>query len=527
VFVSRFLLNFIHSRYHILMSQIHGNLPTNLAASVHHDLPQNLYFAIQVKELDRIAIDEEDIPGLELMERAGTAAFSEIRHRWPKLRVLGVLCGAGNNGGDGFVVARLAHEAGYNVTVWQLGDCDIGGDAYSARELMETAGLHTKVFDRDALAFQEILVDGLLGTGLNSEVKGQWRETIEAINKSHEKGARVLALDIPSGLHADTGNVLGTAVHADCCATFIGLKLGLFVGQGPDVCGALAFDDLGVPPNVFDQVSPAAKRMSYSSAAFIMSPRQPTANKGHFGHVLVVGGELGMSGAARLAGEAAARTGAGLVSIATRKEHAAVITAAVPELMCHGVDGVESLMTLLHPASVLAIGCGLGRNRWGQALFSSLQKIKLPLVMDADALNLLAINPTKRENWILTPHPGEAARLLGQTVEEVQSDRVAAAIEIQKKFGGVVVLKGAGTVVVDAEEGISICSDGNPGMATGGMGDVLTGVIAGLLAQGLPLNRAAQLGVCLHARAGDLAAEEGQRGLLASDLFPFIRRLLD
>lgn len=509
------------------MSQILGNLPHRHQPETARELPRNLYFAKQVRELDRLTIDQEGTPGLDLMERAGLAAFSELRHLWPQYKVLGVLCGAGNNGGDGFVVARLAHEAGYNVSVWQLGDCDIGGDAFSAREKMEVAGLHVKVFDQGELWLQEIIVDGLLGTGLDKEVKEQWRGAIEAINKSHEMGTRVLALDIPSGLHADTGCVLGAAVRADCCVSFIGLKLGLFVGQGPDYCGALAFDDLGVSPNVYDQVSPAAKRLSYSSAASVMPPRQPTANKDHFGYVLVIGGDLGMSGAARLAGEASARVGAGLVSVATRKEHAAVISAGVPELMCHGVDDVESLMALLHRASVVAIGCGLGRNQWGQALFSILKKIKLPLVVDADALNLLAVNPGKRDNWILTPHPGEAARLLGQTVDEVQSDRIAAAIEIQKKYGGVVVLKGAGTVIVDAQEDICICSDGNPGMASGGMGDVLTGVIAGLLAQGISLTQAAQLGVCLHARAGDLAAKEGQRGLLASDLFPVLRRLLD
>jgi hydroxyethylthiazole kinase-like uncharacterized protein yjeF len=254
--------------------------------------------------------------------------------------------------------------------------------------------------------------------------------------------------------------------------------------------------------------------------------REPTDDKGHFGHVLVVGGESGMSGAARLAGEAAARTGAGLVSVATRTEHAAIISAAVPELMCHGVEDRESLLPLLHRASVVAVGPGLGQSDWAQSLFGVLLQGKLPMVVDADALNLLGIDPLKRDNWILTPHPGEAARLLGQTVEEIQSDRTGSATQLQKKYGGVVVLKGAGTVVVNSEGVVGICGEGNPGMATGGMGDVLTGVIAGLLAQGISLSQAAQLGVCLHARAGDLAAADGEKGLLASDLFPFIRRLL-
>lgn len=255
-------------------------------------------------------------------------------------------------------------------------------------------------------------------------------------------------------------------------------------------------------------------------------PREPTDDKGHFGHVLVVGGDFGMSGAVRLAGEAAARTGSGLVSVATRPEHAAIISAAVPELMCHGVEDRQSLLSLLQGATVVAIGPGLGQSQWAQSFFGVLLQSNLPMVADADALNLLAAEPMKKDNWVLTPHPGEAARLLGQTVEEVQSDRVAAAVELQKKYGGVVALKGAGTVVVNGDGVIGICKEGNPGMATGGMGDVLTGVIAGLLAQGVSPGQAARLGVCLHARAGDLAAEEGQRGMLASDLFPFLRRLL-
>jgi hydroxyethylthiazole kinase-like uncharacterized protein yjeF len=490
------------------------------------ELPHDLYRAEQVRELDRIAIEEEGIPGRRLMERAGGAAFAELKRRWPRERKLGVLCGAGNNGGDGFVVARLAHEAGYKVSVWQLGECKLGSDADSARESMEAAGLEVKRFDPADLSSQEILVDGLLGTGLNAEVKGQWREAIISINETREIGARVLALDVPSGLNADTGSVMGVVVEADCCVSFIGLKQGCFTGEGPNYCGEVIFDDLGVPDTVYESMSPAAKRLSYPNMASVLPTRKPVTNKGHYGHVLVVGGDYGMSGAARLAGEAAARTGAGLVSVATHEEHAAVISAAVPELMCHGVEEVKSLVPLMHRANVVACGPGLGQGPWARALLTALLKSPLPLVVDADALNLLATNPLKRGNWILTPHPGEAARLLEKTVEEVQADRVAAAIELQKKFDGVVVLKGAGSIVVDAEGEVGICSDGNPGMASGGMGDVLTGVIAGLLAQGVSHTQAARLGVCLHARAGDIAARDGQRGLLASDLFPLLRGLL-
>lgn len=263
-----------------------------------------------------------------------------------------------------------------------------------------------------------------------------------------------------------------------------------------------------------------------SWAQFTLPARNPAAHKGDFGHVLVFGGDHGMSGALRLAGEAALRTGAGLVSAATRAEHAASISVARPELMSHGIESASALAPLLKRATVLAVGPGLGQEEWGRKLLSSVLQSTLPMVVDADALNLLAIEPSQRDNWILTPHVGEAARLLDVTIEQVQADRVAAAVTLQKKYGGVTVLKGAGTVVVGVTGDVAVCSEGNPGMASGGMGDVLTGVIAGLLAQGCLLTEAAQQGVCLHAHAADVAAQEGQRGLLASDLFPVLRRLL-
>lgn len=488
-------------------------------------LPRSLYCAAQVRELDRIAIEEQGIPGATLMARAGQAAFSVLRQRWPQARSLGVLCGTGNNGGDGFIVARLAHEAGYAVRVWQVGDASrIRGDALTAREQMQVAGLTVEDVTTTDISGVDVLVDGLLGTGLGGEVAGRWRQAIDAINQAHTQGSGVLALDIPSGLQADTGCILGNAVQADACITFIGLKTGLFTGQGAAVCGTVYFDDLAVPATVYAQLNPVAHRLSWEQ--FTLSARNPTAHKGDFGHVLVAGGDQGMSGAVRLAGEAALRTGAGLVSVATRAAHAAMISAARPELMSHGIEHAAALTPLLKHASVLAVGPGLGRGDWSRLLFSALLESTLPMVVDADALNLLAVEPVRRDNWVLTPHPGEAARLLEQTVKQIQADRLAAATALQQKYGGVVVLKGAGTVIVDAAGGVTICSEGNPGMASGGMGDVLTGVIASLLAQGDSLAEAARQGVCLHAHGADVAAQDGQRGMLSSDLFPVMRQLL-
>ena len=494
-------------------------------------LPHSLYRAEQVRELDRIAIDELGIPGLSLMQRAGAATFEVLRRRWPRARHIGVLCGIGNNGGDGFVLASLARAAGLRVDVWLVGDAGRSrGDALTVRQKMEATGLHGEAFAGQDLSVYEVLVDGLLGSGLNGEVSGIWRDAIAAINEAHAAGCGVLALDIPSGLQADRGTVLGAAVRADVCVTFIGLKLGLFTGQGPDCCGEVLFDDLDVPPQTYTRFSPAAIRLTPAAAGAYLPPRRPCAHKGDFGHVLVVGGDHGMSGAARLAGEAALRGGAGLVSLATRPEHAAAISAARPELMCHGVSDAMSLQAMLQPrlrrATVLAIGPGLGQDGWGRQLLGAALASRLPLVVDADALNLLAVEPMCRTQWVLTPHPGEAARLLGLATAEVQADRLAAARALQQKYGGTLVLKGAGTLIVDSVGGVSLCDAGNPGMASGGMGDVLTGLIAALMAQGLVCDDAARLGVCLHAAAADRAAMAGQRGLLASDLFLPLRELL-
>ena len=254
--------------------------------------------------------------------------------------------------------------------------------------------------------------------------------------------------------------------------------------------------------------------------------RVRASHKGDYGHVLVVGGDHGMAGAVRLAGEAAARTGSGLVSIATRRAHAASITAARPELMCHGVESAHDLRLLLQRASVVAIGPGLGQSAWACGMLAAVLQTRLPLVVDADALNLLAQEPMQCDHWVLTPHPGEAARLLGITAQQIQADRLHAVQALQQRYGGVCVLKGAGSLVC-ASDAMTLCEAGNPGMASGGMGDVLTGIIAGLLAQGLSLVDAANAGVYIHATAGDRAAQEGERGLLASDLLPQLRRLVN
>jgi len=488
-------------------------------------LPQALYRAAQVRELDRLAIEDYGIAGTALMERAGAAVFAAMRSRWPQAERVAVLCGTGNNGGDGFVVARLAHEAGMAVDVWLVGESGrLRDSALESCEHLRHSGLRPMPYDGQGLQNCDLVVDALLGTGLDREVSGSWRAAITAINAS---GCAVISIDIPSGLHADSGAMLGLAVRAWLTVSFIGLKQGLLTAWGPDCCGQVVFDDLAVPAEVFTHLSPAAVRISDTAMAGLLLPRQRNAHKGCYGHLLVVGGDRGMPGAARLAGEAAARCGAGLVSIATRPEHAPVLSGARPELMAHGVWGRRGLNELLPTATVVAVGPGLGKRCWARELLSVLLAEDRLMVVDADALNLLAEAPQRRARWILTPHPGEAARLLGVSTTEIQTDRFQAVVAIQRRYGGVCVLKGVGSLIADGVQPVAVCSAGNPGMASGGMGDVLTGVIAGLLAQGLSPQDAARLGVCLHAAAGDRAAAAGERGLLAGDLMPWLQRLVN
>lgn len=267
--------------------------------------------------------------------------------------------------------------------------------------------------------------------------------------------------------------------------------------------------------------------LSWNELKTMMRPRHKSAHKGDFGHALLVGGDSGYSGAVRLSAEAALRTGSGLVSVGTRPEHAVLMTMSCPELMCHGVETRMGVNKLAKRATVIAVGPGLGLSAWSNELFEAALETALPLVVDADGLNLLAKAPRKNDNWVLTPHPGEAAKLLNCATVDVQKGRLSAVQQLQKTYGGVVVLKGEGSLIAGDGQRIYRCNEGNPGMATGGMGDVLTGIIVGLIAQGHSLVNAAKLGVMIHATAGDYAAKEGKRGLTASDLIKQVRGLVN
>ena len=507
-------------------------------------LPRNIYRAGDVRELDRTVIENLGIAGIVLMERAGSAAFSLIRRRWPQLDRLILLCGPGNNGGDGFVIARLAHTAGIDTRVYQLVAADrLQGDAANAYSSMCSAGVIPETLDTAALlsllattenqtaAGRSVIVDALFGIGLIRDIEPQLAELFGRLNSL---SVPLLAVDIPSGLHADSGRVLGAALRATTTISFIGLKTGLMTGLGPEYCGDVYFDDLGVPPATYDIVQAVAERIDYASlpatAGALLRKRSPCAHKGDFGHVLVVGGGPGMSGAVRMAAEAAARVGAGLVSVGTHPGHAVHISQACPVIMANDIATADQLLPLVHRASVVVIGPGLGQQAWGRACLQVLLdhciESAKPLIIDADGLNELAEDPCHYDRWILTPHPGEAARLLGASTAEIQADRLVAAAAIQRQFGGICVLKGAGTLIQSATR-TYLCSVANPAMASGGMGDVLSGVIAGLAAQGGALEAAACLGVCVHAQAAEIASADGQRGLLATDLLPRLRHLVN
>jgi len=495
-----------------------------------HGTAADVWRCAQVRELDRLAIQSFGVPGYTLMTRAGEAAFRHAAERWPRARRWLVLCGGGNNAGDGFVVARLAAQAGLQVTVATLADpAGLAGDAARAFGDFQAGGGRAAAFTAADLTGTELVVDALLGTGLARAVQGPWAEAIRAVNAAR---LPVVALDLPSGLDGDSGLPLGAAIRADLTVTFVARKTGLYLGAGPDHCGAVVLEELGVPGQAHQhlrrQATPALRVFAEKDWRASLPPREPAAHKGDFGHVLVLGGNDGMPGAVRLAAEAALRTGAGLVSVATRPANAPLVAAARPELMCTGIGARGGLGPLLDRATVVACGPGLGQDDWAGELLAAALAAGRPLVLDADALNLLSRAPLHREDWILTPHPGEAGRLLGVGTAEVQADRLGALHQLVARYGGTIVLKGRCTLVGQAGRVPWVIDRGNPGMATAGMGDVLTGIIAGLAAQAGALDAGtAATGAFVHGAAGDTAAGPGQRGLLASDLFPALRPWLN
>ncbi|HET6725243.1 MAG TPA: NAD(P)H-hydrate dehydratase [Gammaproteobacteria bacterium] len=485
-----------------------------------NNLPRNLYRAADVREMDRRAMEECGLGDGLLMERAGAAAFAALRAGWPGARRIAIVAGSGNNGGDGYVVAHHAHDHGLETAVFTLREPKQADAVQAARRFRAADG---RVENVNAFAnFKaDIVVDALMGTGLDRPLEGDFAQAVNAINSS---GVPCLAIDIPSGLHADTGAVMGCAVRASRTITFIGAKCGLFTGRAPAFTGEIQFADLDVPDAVYNGIVPIARCVAEADLRQLLPPRERDAHKGQFGHVLVLGGDHGMAGAARMAAEAALRTGAGLVSVYTQPEHVAAVVTGRPEIMCQAGDGLDAL---IEKASVIAVGPGLGRGEFGHKLLAAAMESGKPLVVDADGLNLLAAKPTARGNWILTPHPGEAGRLLGCSTAQVQADRFNAVRELSERYDAVVVLKGAGTLIAAPGEITALVDRGSPGMASGGMGDILTGMIAAVRGQLDSAFDAARIGAFAHATAGDRAAAHGERGLAALDLVAELRGVLN
>jgi len=488
--------------------------------------PTAIYSAAQVRALDAFETEKRRVPGYTLMTRAAEAALKLLRARWPQARRVAVVCGAGNNGGDGYVLARLAQAAGLEALVLAAAPPDkLSGDARRAQEDWVAAGGSAHPFAVDALPGCDLIVDGLLGIGFRPPARAETLAVIQALNAARRP---ILALDIPSGIDADSGAVGEAAVRADLTLSFVGFKSGLFLGAGPEHAGVVVLDDLGVVAPALREFRPLMRRIDEAEIASALPRRAREAHKGSHGRVLIVGGGSGMPGAVRLAGVAALRAGAGLVTVAAAEENLAAVTGAHPELIYLPTSSISSLEEPMRAAAVLAIGPGLGTGDWARRLWAqALRAQPAAAVVDADALNLLAQSPVKLPaGWIITPHPGEAARLLGVPAATVQADRLAAVRQLHAKYGAVAVLKGAGTLVAcgapDTPE-IFICDRGNPGMATAGMGDVLTGLIAGVRAQIADSEVAARVGVLVHALAGDSAASGGQRGLIASDVLGELR----
>lgn len=501
-----------------------------------------LVTAEEMRDMDRNTIDSFGVPGRVLMENAGRGAVRVLLKSFPDIqnRNVGVIAGRGNNGGDGFVIARYLFQRGVRVKVFLLAERSaVKGDAAANLELLyklnvpviEIPEPSAMVSHKIAMLHQQIWVDAILGTGLNSEVKGYFKEVIRFLNES---GKPVFAVDIPSGLNSDTGQPLGECIRASATATFAYAKTGHCVYPGAELTGALTVVDIGIPPFMADQVSPRQHLMNRKNMSGLLINRSPDAHKGSAGHLLVVAGSPGKSGAAAMTAVSAMRAGAGLVTAAVPVSiHSALETLAIEIMTCPlpdegsgmlGMGAFESIMDQSSKKQCLALGPGMGQSDDARSLTAAIvQESRIPVVIDADGLNCIAgqtdILKSVEIPLVLTPHPGEMARLTGLSTAEVQKDRIACARQFAQTTGTHVVLKGAATVIAHPDGSVYINQTGNSGMASGGMGDILTGIIAGLITQGYSCESAVRLGVYMHGLTADtLSREIGPAGYLAGDL---------
>lgn len=498
--------------------------------------------AAQMQALDRRTITEAHIPGLTLMENAGTGVVDAMERAFGSLagKSVAILCGKGNNGGDGFVVARRVKQKRARATVLLMArPADLSGDAKAMRgRFVRTAGssaIHVRPTEarmEEVLQRSDIVVDALLGTGLSTPVTGLYLQAIHAINGSARP---VVAVDLPSGINADTGAILGEAVRATLTVTFGLPKVGLYVGPGIDHAGSIEIVDIGIPQSYVEAVGSTISLMTHEHARTVLPQRLPASHKGSYGHAGIIAGSAGKTGAAALAAKAALRTGAGLVTVATPTSVndtlesilLEAMTAPMPETTARtlALAGLDDLVSFANSKSAVAIGPGLTTHAETVELVRALiSKLQIPCIIDADALNALsghsALLAHAKAPLVLTPHPGEMARLAeGATTQSVNTDRIGCASQFAKENQVILVLKGARTVVAHPDGRVAVCPTGNPGMATAGTGDVLTGMIVSFLAQGCPAWDSACAATYFHGLAGDLAAAHlGPAGMIAGDL---------
>lgn len=480
---------------------------------------KRVYTGTECRELDRIAIDETGISGIELMNRAGRFAYDQLRIHFPDARSIKIIAGSGNNAGDGYVVAGTAKQRGLDVRLQQVGDENrLQGDAKLAWNWMRRQGVKP---DTEQSASVDVVVDALLGTGATGDIRPEYQEAISWIRRGRH---RVLALDLPSGINGNTGGAMTEEpVIADVTCTFVGAKLGLFTGAGIDCAGRVELSDLTIPTEVFERVR-GLELLDPDEPENFLPRRGSSSHKGQLGHVLVVGGDLGSGGAAILTAEAALRTGAGLVTTVTRTEHVGAFLARCPEVMVVGMSSGDDIAGLVGNADVVAVGPGMGQSAWSKEILSKVLNAKPSrLVIDAGALRLLDGNPLP-SNSIITPHPGEAGHLLASTSQQVQQDRPAAIKQITKRLNCVGILKGAGSLVASHGDLLGVVRCANPALATAGSGDVLTGIVATASAQLESAAAAAKTAVLLHCRAArDAVIELGERSIVAGDLVQNIR----
>ncbi len=454
-----------------------------------------LYNKAQTKKIDQQAATFLGIDSYALMQRAALAAFQHIK----QYKKLLVVTGPGNNGGDGWVVAELARKNGQEVTIWALKDPNqLSGDAQTAAQECQVE--HT-FYCPEQQSF-DVIIDCIFGSGLNKTVQGHYAEAIDWIN---QQATPVYAIDIPSGLNADTGQIMGHAIIAKCTISILTDSPGLFTLCGKDLCGIIKTENLTVDPKAYQNITADAHLLHESQLSSLLTNRKHNSHKGQFGHVWVAGGQAGMMGAVQLAAFAVLKSGAGAVTAVTDALHSVTMPLQHPEIMTHAYDETHPELPIKKP-DVLALGMGLGQSSWSKSLFKQLIQMPQAKVVDADALALLEPHHLTKQD-VITPHPLEAARLLACSTAEIQNDRLQAAKSLNQKYHATTVLKGSGTVIADAQ-GCYLCPHGSDALATAGSGDVLAGMIAGLMAQGHNAAQAAKQGVLWHAITGEKSQQK-------------------